>query len=278
MKTSLPAMVFACTLVFTSQLVSAGCADQAQRNTALGHAIGVLVFDSIVKEYREFVAVKDIAAGLELASGSAFPLPITIEPDPDSTYSLSVAEARSIVTNWQPKSKNLDEEFLNEYKQPGQQKDRGILTRRAKLPVDGSARLSECVENFLNSTEGGLKQVCYMQLPIGNESVCDAEAHVAEALARPDAKWTYGEFNQDDVIAGWVEVFKLFKNKPEKFKHEIKSLRKIDGGTPKEGAKPEKVSFNLLEVVIPHELAYGEKGMIGKVEPKETLWFLMAVR
>ena len=90
MKSILPALISTCALVASTTPLfgaSQGCVEDQRRSTELGHALGVLVYDSIIGEYAESVTVEDIAVGLKHASDrSAFQLSgiASIESNPDA--------------------------------------------------------------------------------------------------------------------------------------------------------------------------------------------------
>ncbi len=279
MKSILPALISTCALVASTTPLfgaSQGCVEDQRRSTELGHALGVLVYDSIIGEYAESVTVEDIAVGLKHASDrSAFQLSgiASIESNPDAGLgdSLSVSDARNIVARWRPQSDQLGPRFLSEYKQRGKQQKSGLMTHRWQLAEDELAQLAKCTANFQLPAEEGANQVCYLQMAIDSTAVCDMDNHVKNAIA--GKSWTYGEFQQNNVIEGWVEVFKLLESEP------LKRAGQSASTADTQGKADDKVELlEVLEVVIPSELAYGKKGMVGRVGPDETLWFLMAIK
>lgn len=279
MKSILPVLISTCALVVSTTPLfadSQGCVEDQRRSTELGHALGVLVYDSIIGEYAESVSVEDIAVGLKHASDrSAFQLSgiASIQSNPDAGLgdSMSVSDARNIVARWRPQSDQLGPRFLSEYKQRGTQQKSGLLTHRWQLAEDELAQLSKCTSNFLLPAEEGAKQVCYLQVLIDSTAVCDMDNHVKNAIT--GNSWTYGEFQQNNVIEGWVEAFRLLESEP---------LERADSSsttTDTQSSAEDTVELlEVLEVVIPSELAYGKKGMVGRVGPDETLWFVMAIK
>ncbi len=279
MKSILPALISTCALVVpTTPLIAAsqGCVEDQRRSTELGHALGVLVYDSIIGDYAESVSVEDIAVGLKHASDrSVFQLSgiASIESNPDAGLgdAMSVSEARNIVAQWRPQSDQLGPRFLSEYKQRGSQQKSGLLTNRWQLAKDELSQLSKCTANFLLPAEEGANQVCYLQVAIDSTAVCDMDSHVKNAIS--GNSWTYGEFQQNNVIEGWVEAFKLLESEP---------LDRVDPSSSTTETQREADDnvelLEVLEVVIPPELAYGKKGMVGRVGPDETLWFVMAIK
>ncbi len=273
MKMTMLVLVLTSGLVATTRISAAAdeCAEDPRVSTELGQALGVLMYDSIVSDYAEFVDVGDIAMGLLHASdrrqhalsGSAR---VEVDADTESVNAMSVADARSIVSQWQPQTDQLDQQFIAEYKQRGQQQKSGILTHRLPLDASDETQLARCTANFLLTAEEDAMQVCYLQLGIDARSICDMEGKVKGDIAR--GNWTYGEFQPDSVIEGWVEAFALLRKAP------LEKAEAAAGDRAGDGAMLGEV----LEVVIPSDLAYGSKGMAGKVRPDETLWFVMAVK
>ncbi|MGQ7847341.1 hypothetical protein ACUNV4_22820 [Granulosicoccus sp. 3-233] len=277
MKSSLPALGLICTLASTTPLLAAspGCIEEQRTSIELGHALGVLMYDSIVRDYAEHVSVDDVAAGLRHARDrNGFPLPPMDRGDPEadpetdavSGASLSVADARHIVANWRPQTDQLDRRFLSEYKQRGQQQNSGILTHRLTLDAREMDQLSACTANFLLAVDDGATQVCYLRLRIDSQAVCATETHVRDEIA--SKSWTYGAFQPDSVIEGWAEAFKLLTDEPL-----VREKADSDGDED-----PVERVQEVLEVLIPPEMAYGRKGIAGKVGPEEALWFVMATK
>lgn len=273
MNKTIPVLLLVGSLGAVSHNATAGEGCLNDKRTALGHAIGVLVYDSIVKDYSAFASVEAIAAGLQHASDrDQFALyndaAIIANPttaDAGSAASLSVNAARSYIENWRSQSDQLGERFLSEYRQRHGQSDQSeLITNRRLLSKSEQEQFAKCTSRIQLSDSGDKKHVCYLQLSIDENAVCESDNTVKKALASVGNQQplSYGVYSADEVIDGWAQAFELLESNP------LKTTK---------GAEETANVVEVLEVVIPPKLGYGNKGMGDKVSPNETLWFVMAV-
>jgi len=222
----------------------------------------VLLHEKVVKEYETEVALEDIVAGLIQASDQEGTLSVEDTPVKSSAgqteIKMSVSDAQRVINDWRAGAETIDERFLKAYRdrRDTHEEPSGLLWR--KLEDNAlSESFENCMKNPFEPQEKKDKQLCYLQLKLNEASVCNiTDASYNKSLAISGREMTYGHFEKDEVISGWAEAFDL-----------------IDVELDREDSKTV-----YLEIVTPPELAYGTKGLPGRVEPNETLWFILAVK
>ncbi|MFK7893363.1 MAG: FKBP-type peptidyl-prolyl cis-trans isomerase [Granulosicoccus sp.] len=285
MKKSLDSLIVSsvlCILLLMSAASFADCQYDDRGRAEIGHALGVLIYENIVKDYASQVSIEDIAAGLKHADSAEgfelLPETVDLSPGSMSDRKMSVTAAQNIIDNWRAAPESVGERFVSSYKKLSETSEErsGLLWRRVDQQSfqdrdtetsanAGFDKFERCMDKGAEADAG--KYVCFAQLEISENAVCDATEAMVDHLEKSTTAIGYGQFQSDEVIAGWTEAFGILEKLAEA------STRQ---GTSENDRSQHK--YNYLEVVVPPQLAYGAKGLPGKVDSNETLWFVMAVK
>lgn len=260
-------------LSLASTSADAGCLDL--KKAQLGNAIGVLLHDKLVEGYEKYTSTEDIVAGiLHASSNQQYLLSETTQvllnnlpkSDPEQTNrTMSVQKAKSLVESWRSQEDSVGDRFIDEFKRAYRpiESDSGLLYMHRKLNEEEAENFSQCFDRAFSTAEKNQVEVCFATVKIDESAVCDIAEQSSgsyPSLKASDIELEYGSFHPDEVIDGWSEAFNI-----------------IDSSELYSAENDESNSFrNVLQIVVPPELAYGKKGISGRVVPNETLWFFIA--